>query len=295
MTNFHGKKQEQEFFEGWYLKHQSEKHTIAIIPAYHVSNRGDATASIQIITDKASFTVSFLEKDFMACKHSFDVKIGENVFTSNGMELHIETPQITILGEIKYAPFTPLHYTIMGPFKFAPHMQCNHGVLSLGHALQGNLTINGEVIDFSGGIGYAEKDWGTSFPKKYFWTQCNWQNGQDNCVMASVAHIPFLKSSFMGCICVVYYGGKQYRLATYKGVKILSCTRELIALKQGKYRLEIYPLHHNAHALQGPCKGDMCRTIHESPSTQVRYKFCVNDVELFDVTQGNASCEVMLE
>ncbi|MEZ4893124.1 MAG: tocopherol cyclase family protein [Saprospiraceae bacterium] len=35
------------------------------------------------------------------------------------------------------------------------------------------LTINGEELDFTGGKGYMEKDWGRSFPSAYFWMQTN--------------------------------------------------------------------------------------------------------------------------
>lgn len=68
--------------------------------------------------------------------------------------------------------FTPLRSDIMGPFRFLPGMECSHGVISMGHSLEGKLDLNGKRIDFSGGTGYVETDRGRSFPSAYLWTQC---------------------------------------------------------------------------------------------------------------------------
>ena len=294
MAYFHGEKQEHSFFEGWYLKHQNKGETIALIPAFHVNADGAPSASIQIITDTGAVYIPFSAEEFEASATEFNVKIGDNLFTTKGIDISIKHKEITVVGKLEYAPFTPLNYDIMGPFKVCKHMQCNHGVLSLAHRLNGSLTVNGQVIDFHGGVGYIEKDWGTSFPKKYLWTQCGWFDGSDNCIMASVAHIPFLKTSFEGCICAILYHGKQYRLATYKGVKVRERSEDITVLTQGQYRLEIRPLKSNPHKLRAPSLGDMSRTIHESAACEVRYTFFVGKRMLFDIIKETASCELVL-
>jgi hypothetical protein len=38
----------------------------------------------------------------------------------------------------------------MGWYAWVPRMECYHGVLSFSHPLQGTLTLNGKVMDFSG-------------------------------------------------------------------------------------------------------------------------------------------------
>jgi len=81
----------------------------------------------------------------------------------------------------------------MGIFAYIPKMECSHGVVSMNHGLEGILKINGEEIDFTGGKGYIEKDWGTSFPKQYIWIQCNNFKNQTTRVFSSVADIPFMR------------------------------------------------------------------------------------------------------
>ena len=69
-------------------------------------------------------------------------------------------------------------------------MECRHGVLSMAHTLQGSVRMDGYVHSFEGGLGYVEKDSGTSFPRSYLWMQCN--DFPSACsIMISIAHIPF--------------------------------------------------------------------------------------------------------
>lgn len=66
-------------------------------------------------------------------------------------------------------------------------MQCRHSVFSMGHRVDGQLTINGQVYHFQNDMGYIEGDCGSSFPERYIWTQCSFPNGS---LMLSVADIP---------------------------------------------------------------------------------------------------------
>ena len=54
--------------------------------------------------------------------------------TGEGLSLH---------GTVRYGHFTPLRSDTMGPFRFLPGMECAHGVLSMGHPLEGSVTLNG--------------------------------------------------------------------------------------------------------------------------------------------------------
>ncbi len=58
------------------------------------------------------------------------------------------------------------------------------------------LTINGEPMDLTGGRGYIEKDWGTSFPSAWIWMQCNTFDTPDTSFMLSYARIPWMGSHF---------------------------------------------------------------------------------------------------
>ena len=80
----------------------------------------------------------------------------------------------------------------MGPFAYFPFMECFHGVLSMKHRVSGSIVVNSKELIFNNGIGYIEKDWGRSFPKRYLWLQCNDFSTEETSIMVSIADIPFL-------------------------------------------------------------------------------------------------------
>jgi hypothetical protein len=176
----------------------------------------------------------------------------------------------------------------MGPFRFMPFMECRHSLFSMYHAVNGILSINGRKILFQNGTGYMEGDRGVSFPSRYIWTQCNW-NG--NCIMLSVADIPFCGHQFTGCIGVIYLNKKEYRIATYLGVKLMYVTGDTICLKQGRLTLFVILLDRNFRILRAPKNGNMIRGIHESASCRVHYILADQDKVVFDFVSDQASYE----
>lgn len=264
----------QRGFEGWYFKHQKGDDMVAFIPG-----RAESGAFIQLISQEGAkqFAVSNL-----AAGHGI-IRADGCWFTKRGC--HIELPGIS--GEIAYGPLAPLGSDIMGPFRFLP-MECRHGVLSMAHSLLGGVTIDGHVHSFDGGLGYAEMDSGTSFPRSYLWVQCN--DFPEPCsIMVSIAHIPFCRGSFCGCICAVLYRGREYRLATYRGVKVRSFTQEHIRLSQGRLLLdlEITPSH-AGHPLRAPQRGRMSNTIRENCNARLRARLWEKGKPVFDLQSDHA-------
>lgn len=302
---FNGANKKHTYFEGWYFKHSSAQGTtsaggtLAFIPGMNVDEGGNKQAFLQIITPTTSYVIDYPYSEFYAASDKLEVLIGNNYFSSEGAVLDIQTDALSICGTIAYKDFTPLASSIMGPFSLIPLMQCNHGIMSLHHTLRGELLVNGTQISFDGGTGYSEKDWGSSFPTSYVWTQANdFDNRPCNekiSVMLSVAHIPFGLLSFRGCLCSILFNGIQFCLATYKGVRVLACEPDRIILKQGAYLLEVFPnsasVKASAQILNAPKMGSMNRIIHESLRCTVRYRFSENGRILFDVVSSRASYE----
>ena len=149
MIWYHGDKRIKSYFEGWYLKCQTKNgQSLALIPAIHIDGDGCKPASIQVITENQSWWLHFPGDLFHAEREHFLVQIGGNVFLKHGVELAIHEDGIDLVGKIRFGPFQPFRYSIMGPFEFLPKMECAHGVISMKHRLEGALLINDERIDF---------------------------------------------------------------------------------------------------------------------------------------------------
>lgn len=274
----------KNYFKGWYFKCTSSNQTISFIPAYHGGN--NETASLQIITDNDAFYLPF--HSIYHNDKKINLKVGNSIFSYNGIKLDIQTPTLTATGKLSFKNITPIKYDIMGPFQYIPFMQCKHSVYSMKHIVNGRITVNGKQYLFENGTGYMEGDSGCSFPSKYIWTQCAFPDGS---LMLAVADIPFMGFHFPGIIGVVMIGKKEYRIATYLGAKIKQVGNNSVLISQGGYELYAKLMKQNSHPLLAPNSGNMTRTVHESASCTAHYCFSRHGEILFEFTSSLASFE----
>ncbi|NLT13613.1 MAG: hypothetical protein GXY05_04650 [Clostridiales bacterium] len=299
-------------FEGWYFKQQSNGGVIAFIPAVHTGRDGEKSGSLQIVTRDKAWCVVLPDAPVYTLKPALSVSTGGCTFSSEGIKLDIRQPDISVTGQLCFGLPTLPKGDIMGLFKYVPFMECRHSVFSMTHTLSGSLTVNDSCMDFADGMGYIEGDRGRSFPKRYIWTQCSWedesrtdmlQHGTGGMksglcsVMLSVADVRPLGIPFIGIIGFVYYCGTEHRIATYCGAKIDKLSSGRVTVRQGDMKLTAQLLDWNAkpafkaQKLQAPVSGRMERLIKENLACRARYTFTVKECVLFDFITDKASFE----
>lgn len=279
------------WFEGWYFKHQSEQGAVAFIPARHVDENGVRSASLQIVTESGAHTVSYPYDALWADRKNVCIVLGGSAFSPRGIHLNVEAEGMSAYGDLHYGNITPLRYDIMGPFCCVPGMECRHKVYSMTHSVRGDVAINGKTLNFADGVGYMEGDSGRSFPRKYLWTQCGFWDESPGSLMLSVAQIPFCGRTFTGVIAVVYWRGREYRLATYLGARVFCAGGRKVVVRQRKQVLMADLLSGSDTELDAPVCGSMKRRIRESLSCRVHYQFRYGEQTLFDFTSDQASFE----
>ncbi len=286
--NYHGKFKKEIFFEGWYYKivNKNEDKIFAFIPGVFISkNTDDHQSFIQILNGRTnqSHFIKYDFNEFNSNKKPFSITINKSSFSLEKISLEIIGKQIKILGEIFFEGIKPWPVKlfspgIMGWYSFVPFMECNHGVLSLIHSLKGKLTINDEEIDFTGGKGYIEKDWGQSFPSSYVWTQTNHFANKNVSYTGSVANIPWLRSFFRGFIIGLLIEDKLYKFATYTGAKInyLFVDKNLVkySAEDNNYKISVSSKRTTGGTLNAPYQNNMLQRISESMDSEI-------EVELF--------------
>ena len=281
---FQGWGKTKRYFEGWYFKvvNADETRAFAFIPGVAMDENGLHQAFIQVL-DGNKGTADYHKFDITAFKAksgAFEIQVVQNFFSNHKMQLHLPT----VNGELTFENPTPWPNSwyspgIMGPFSFVPFMECYHGILSMDHVIQGQLTILGETIDFSNGRGYMEKDWGHSFPSAYFWMQTNHFSTPGISLKASVAKIPWLGSSFVGCIAGVWLHDRLIQFTTYNGSKLrksyVDKEKLELVIENANYRLEILAHREKVTELASPISGFMDGRIEESMTSSI-------EVLLFD-------------
>ena len=291
MRNFSGGSKRRAYFEGWYFKQQNGASTVAFIPALHIDEDGGRSASVQVITDGGSFCIPFEGAALRADRRTLSVEVGGSHFSGRGLRVDLHGNGCDVKGRLSFGALTPPRGDVMGPFRFVPAMQCRHGVVSMEHTVRGILSVNGARMDFDGGTGYIEKDWGSSFPSSYLWTQCNRFDGASCAVMVSIADIPLGGGHFTGCICCVRQTDREYRLATYRGAKVVSYDAKGFLVRQGALRLAGELLEGAPHPLSAPDRGAMRRVISESAACTMRYRLYDGVTLLFDLVSDQAGFE----
>lgn len=303
--HYHGWGLKKRFFEGWYYKLVSadERHAMAIIPGISMPENGESQAFIQVMDGKACQSVfhRFDATSFQASSDKFEVKLGENYFS--GEKITLDLPGLN--GEIFFQntnvwPKMLGAPGIMGWYSFVPFMECNHGVVSLHHTLLGNLwRPGGEQLDFSGGKGYIEKDWGRSFPRAYVWMQCNHFDTHERAsLLASVAHIPWLNSYFIGFISGFWLDGRLFKFATYTGArKYLKINGQQVEMIFKSPSLELRILAEQAAGtpLKSPISGEMTGKVQESLQARLQVELLQKGKRIFEGNGRNAGLEVVGE
>ena len=305
---YQGKYKRKKYFEGWYYKliDQSMEHAIAIIPGISIGeNREDSHAFIQVLYNgRQVHYYRFNREEFHDHTKKFAIRIGGNYFTDNKLGLNLNDGMLKLTGSLTFKDILRLPKSlylpgIMGPFTYIPFMECYHGIINIHHNIVGNLRLGDKRIDFTGGYGYIEKDWGRSFPKTWIWLQSNHFGSKDATIMFSAARIPWLGSSFPGFLSFLRLGDKLYLFATYTGAKVIQLhygKGTLTAVIQDKkYRLELIATQAHGGELKAPFSGRMERTIVESINSKVRIRFFRRTGELlFEGTGTNAGLEIVL-
>lgn len=299
---YHGWGVTHRYFEGWYFKlvTADERFAFCFIPGISFTADGKSHAFIQIMDGKAckAYYHQFNATEFAPTPGKFEVKIGNNAFSDTSIRLDL--PQFS--GKIDLLNGVPWPKMfgapgIMGWYSFVPFMECNHGIVSMNNRLSGSLTINNEVIDFTGGKGYIEKDWGRSFPLAHVWIQSNHFDTADRAsLIASVAHIPWFGTHFIGFISGMWLDGRLFKFATYTGAtKHLDLQDDALTLiyKDRKRELRIHALQGAGTVLAAPLLGEMTGKIKESLNAELMVELIENGKRVFEGAGRNAGLEVV--
>jgi tocopherol cyclase len=308
---FHGHGLKHNFFEGWYFKFAdaAERHVWAVIPGVFLAassqSEQESHSFVQTVDGQSSETHyhRYPLQEFWASPTDFDVRIGPNRFRSDFLSLDIARPEQTISGTLYFKGTVPWPVTltspgIMGWYAFVPFMECYHGVLSLDHEVFGHLKLRGQDVDFTGGRGYIEKDWGQSFPRGWVWMQTNHFAAPGTSLTASVGRIPWLRSAFRGFIIGLWHHGQLYRFATYTGANLVDLkitdTQVRMQVQDARYRLEIEAVRSKGGLVHAPFREGMLQRLSESLTAKVFVRLSQRSPsrEIFSGTGRHAGLEV---
>lgn len=281
---FQGKNKTKHYFEGWYYKIIDEKteHAFAIIPGISIGE-WDSHAFIQVLdTDNKVSYFRYKLNDFEFNSNKFEIMIGENYFSKSRIRLNLKSNDVNISGDLYFCNIMEMPKSIfcpgaMGPFLYLPYMECYHEIINIQHNVIGHLKISNKLVDFTGGIGYIEKNWGRSMPNSWIWVQSNHFQPDDVSISLNVGKASCLGKSFIGFISLFRYKDRIFLFTTYTGARISRLyyynNHLRITIKDCRFRLELSVTPTKGGSIKAAINGRMSRDIIESINAVVKVRF----------------------
>lgn len=286
-SRYHGFNAVPPYFEGWYYKlvNSDGSQRFALIPGVYIATEKDKSHCFIQVFDSQTEKVTYHRYPANAFKTSpdrFEILVGPNYFSENKVILEIDEDLAEVKGTLEFDDLHPWPVRLnspgaMGWFAWVPFMECYHGVVSMDHPIQGGFQYKSTYLDFNGGRGFIEKDWGKQFPSAWIWGQCNHFCQTGISLMLSVAEIPWLGRSFGGFIVGLLYEGYIHRFATYNSSKIESLTLDdenvHLVVHNRTHKLRIKLKRKEGGLLQAPTIVEMNRRILETLNATFEISF----------------------
>ncbi len=289
-THFQGWGRTRNYFEGWYFKIvvPTQNLAYAFIPGISYGADGEGHAFLQVLdgVNANSAYHRYAVEDFQPTHDHFSLTLGPHYFSAK--KLRVQLPGLELDLDLTDAQPWPKRFFapgVMGWYGFVPRMQCYHGLVSLHHGLRGSITVGGRTYDAAGGVGYTEKDWGSGFPEAWVWCQSNHLSGTDQpfSLMASVARIPWLGSSFTGFLATFLFEGEFFYFTTWAGAQVQTTFNEAqgtVKLHFSSLKAQLIIIGHPAEGgdLAAPVTGQaMTGKINESLLAELEVEFWRNE------------------
>ncbi|CAF4378718.1 unnamed protein product [Rotaria sp. Silwood2] len=178
------------------------------------------------------FRFSFENFSSASSSNEFGVMIDrdgkQNIFSSQTVIVDVEPKDeddaterlklnLTLTSHVPLPDLSWIAPGTMGPLSWIPILQCYHHVLSMRHDIHGSIKIGDYEQTNISGVGYTEKDWGSSFPSAWIWGQTNqWMNATSASLFFSFASVPwYFELELPGFLIVFEYNHQFYRFNTY--------------------------------------------------------------------------------
>lgn len=282
---YHGHHKTNQYFEGWYFKvvDAKAKHAFAFIPGISMGlTQDEGHAFIQWLdaSKQSSHYFQYAKQDFSPYKEDFKVFVKDSYFSLNAMNIDLRNETHSVTGtlefyEIEKWPDSKLNPGSMGYFNYLTFMECYSHVVALEGNIEGELTVDGERIDFSGGKVYIEKNWGKSFPLSYIWVQSNHFDKEGVHLTASIGRVPFRFLTFTGFLTAIKVDGHLYKFTTMNRSKFSVHKIEngfQLVFKNRKHKLTIETHTEPSQFIHclGPRRGNMNMDVFESLTSTMR-------------------------
>jgi len=280
-TQLKGKFKKRNFFEGWFHKIYSAKHqtSFVIIYGYTTGNYYDKFGFIQFLIPNKNVEIYYFSKNEISYNpKNHSVQMGSNILSLKEIKINLKDiyMDLNISDNLPISSFK----NSMGYAYFIPTLPCYHSILNKSHLISGEINLFNNKYLLDNDLGYMEKNWGTSFPEKYFWIQAVEPNNPNVSLLFSQAEIKWMGKSFIKHVGHLRLNGEELDLRTltlfnvsYDNTNPENIT---ITIKSKQIKLEMSFSVAKKYMFKGPLKGKLSRDILHHSDSQIDLKIYQN-------------------
>lgn len=296
---YHGEQSSDRFFEGWYFKLTTgDGRSFAFIPG--VGKGHDPHSFLQIINGPKSeyHYFRFPIGAFHSSHERLEVGVGANRFSLSALKADVK--EAGIKADLRFTnisrwPDSRLAPGSMGVFNHLSFLECYNQVCALDGRVEGTFAIDGKHVDLTDARIYVEKNWGRSFPKAWFWAQCNRFDDKRAAFTCSIGEVPIGGMSFRGIVSGLMLDGAFYPFTTMNGTAFRLSPRPggmdlVMANSHARVKCE-FTDGERFVLCKAPNNGEMCSRAPETLTASMVLSLSVpDDGGWHTIYQGTSSC-----
>lgn len=300
-NNFHFLHKNGPSFEGFYFKTALVDGTTLVIICGFAKSKVKSHAFIQVSSQLSkTFYFEYPLSSLKTSKETFNFSVGKNTFTQQGIDIKEEDCEINLsFSNFELWNRSFFNPSIMGALTFVPFVECKHDIISPYLEVNGEAKLKSKTLKFQDNSGYIDKNWGTSFPKDYFWGHISSFKNPTVSVQFAKAKPKWLLWKIPVHIGFLRMNGEIHLFKSWKKgkIKLINVGQEQIHLQNNQYKIELkfdkgYPLN-----LRAPLNGKLDYTILEragiATSVTIYKKTNKDEFEiLLSETVNNATLEI---
>jgi tocopherol cyclase len=291
-THLRGNFRQGNYFEGWFQKVYSAEYqaSFIIIYGYATQNSLESFGFIQLLLPDGEPRFLYFHKNEISCdptRHVF--KMGSHILSTEVIRIQCHDINIQ-LSLLKNTPIRTLKNS-MGYTYYVPGLPCYHAVLNPSHQVSGIIQAGQQHYHLDNATGYLEKNWGKSFPERYFWMHAVDPKNPEISILFSRAEIKWMGLNFIRHVGHFKNDGAALDLRHFKNFQLLTSPAEqnqrLLRIGSKETQMEICIRQGKKVLFKGPTNGKLSRSIPHHADAQVDVSLSQNQKRYTFRLQGN--------
>ena len=272
-SSLRGNFERNNYFEGWFQKVYSKQHNASfiLIYGYATRNSNDQFGFLQVLIPNQTPEIVYFSKNEVSCDIEHHIfRLGNNILTTELIQINMQDLRIdlTLMNKPSRTFKNSMGYTY-----YIPNLPCYHSVLNTIQKVKGEIQHKGVNYTLENEVGYLEKNWGTSFPEKYFWIHAVDPNNPGVSLLFSRAEILWLGRTFIKHVGYLCFDGQQIDLRELKNFTLSnwnsSPENRIIQIRSMSAQLDISLESGCEVMFKGPKNGELSRVIRHQTDARI--------------------------